>query len=73
MLEETIMGTRLIMRYPSEADPRARNSFTFRHLALDAANAAILDLSDAFRSLMYDPAMAVETIKGVTTDLYMPG
>jgi len=65
----TIVSLRMIMRFPDEHDPEKTNSYTFRHLALDADDDRILDLSDAIRSLLYDPAVPVETSKRITTDL----
>ena len=71
MLEETLSNVRLTMRYPDEDNDERTRSFTFRHLALDAGDDRILDLSDAFKSLMYDPAMDTVNIKNVAIDLHM--
>ena len=56
-LERTPVRTRLVMRYPDEQDSERTKSYTFSRLAHSSDNERLMDLGDAFKSLMYDPVM----------------
>ena len=69
MPDVTKLKTKISLRYPDEANGERTKSFTFSNLALNAAGGKLLDLSDAFVSLMYNPAMAAAIVKRESFDL----
>ena len=69
-IEDTLTNVRVNMRYADETDPDKTNSYTYRNIALSAANDKIIDFADCIKSLLYNPALAVETFKIETSELY---
>ena len=72
MLETTLVSNRLSLRYPNPVDTEKTKTFTYSNISPSADDEALFELGDAFKSLMYNPAMETETLKSEVYDLYLP-